>query len=117
MIGATPSSTSSSSSSSSSTSPAALFSSDSFDPEESQAAAAQAAREAYMNGTLGFGFSAGGLLFPFYCGVVDELVRCGVVRETTPLAGASAGSLIVACARRWVRLWVWLGCGGSDGVG
>lgn len=43
----------------------------------------------------------GGLLFPFYCGVVDELAAMGVIREGTKLAGASAGSLIVACARRW----------------
>jgi hypothetical protein len=41
----------------------------------------------------------GGLLFPFYCGVVDELTSRGVIGPDTPLAGASAGSLIAACAR------------------
>lgn len=71
----------------------------SFDPEEAAAAAAQAAREAFLAGDLGFGFSAGGLLFPFYCGVVDELSEMGILQEDTKMAGASAGSLIVACAR------------------
>ncbi|KAI8470390.1 MAG: acyl transferase/acyl hydrolase/lysophospholipase [Monoraphidium minutum] len=71
----------------------------SVDPEEAAAEAAAAARAAFENDSLGFGFSAGGLLFPFYCGVVEELTSLGVIRENTPLAGASAGSLIVACAR------------------
>ncbi|GBF89775.1 patatin-like phospholipase domain-containing protein [Raphidocelis subcapitata] len=71
----------------------------SIDPEEAAAASAAAARDAFENGTLGFGFSAGGLLFPYYIGVVQELTELGIIREGTPMAGASAGSLIVACAR------------------
>lgn len=44
-----------------------------------------------------FGFSAGGLLFPFYIGVVVGLSKAGYMSERTKLAGASAGSLIAAC--------------------
>ena len=44
-----------------------------------------------------FGFSAGGLLFPFYIGVVKGLTKAGYMSERTKLAGASAGSLIAAC--------------------
>jgi len=44
-----------------------------------------------------FGFSAGGLLFPFYIGVVKGLTTAGYMSERTKLAGASAGSLIAAC--------------------
>jgi hypothetical protein len=57
-------------------------------------------KEALEAGTLGFGFSAGGLLFPYYIGVImtlrDEL---GLLTADTPVAGASAGSLIAATAK------------------
>ena len=44
------------------------------------------------------GFSAGGLLFPYYVGVAYSLKESGaLVPGVTPLAGASAGSLIAAC--------------------
>jgi predicted acylesterase/phospholipase RssA len=47
-----------------------------------------------------FSFSAGGLLFPYHWGVATELARQGALdRAATPLAGASAGSIIVACLR------------------
>lgn len=46
---------------------------------------------------LGFGFSAGGLLFSYYIGVVYGLHDLGIVTRETKLAGASAGSLIAAC--------------------
>ena len=47
---------------------------------------------------LGIGFSAGGLLFPYYVGVAYALKDAGaLVPGVTPLAGASAGSLIAAC--------------------
>lgn len=47
---------------------------------------------------LGIGFSAGGLLFPYYVGVAYGLKEAGaLVPGVTPLAGASAGSLIAAC--------------------
>ena len=44
-----------------------------------------------------FGFSAGGLLFPFYIGVCRGLEQAGYLSPETKLAGASAGSLIAAC--------------------
>jgi len=44
-----------------------------------------------------FGFSAGGLLFPFYVGVCRGLEEAGYLSANTKLAGASAGSLIAAC--------------------
>lgn len=44
-----------------------------------------------------FGFSAGGLLFPFYVGVCRGLEQAGYLSARTKLAGASAGSLIAAC--------------------
>ncbi|KAK9841996.1 hypothetical protein WJX81_003246 [Elliptochloris bilobata] len=46
---------------------------------------------------LGFGFSAGGLLFPYYIGVVGKLTSLRIMTPDTPVAGASAGSLIAAC--------------------
>lgn len=81
---------------SSSSSPAASLDAD---PDAIAAAAAEAARTAYLDGTLGVGFSAGGLLFPYYCGVSAELIESNVIRDHTPIAGASAGSLIAACTR------------------
>lgn len=48
---------------------------------------------------LGFGFSAGGLLFPYYIGLVSGLTAKGVIRPDTKLAGASAGSLIACLAK------------------
>lgn len=51
-------------------------------------------------GTLGFGFSAGGLLYAYYVGVIvalrDEL---GLLNANTPVAGASAGALIAATSK------------------
>jgi hypothetical protein len=74
---------------------------------------------AFKRGRLGFGFSAGGLLFPYYAGVISEFRRLGVMpasggndagglassSNTTPhLAGASAGALIAAVANAGVPL-------------
>ncbi|CAL5219418.1 g1247 [Coccomyxa viridis] len=53
--------------------------------------------DALRKNKLAFGFSAGGLLFPYYIGVVEQLEDLGVLSERTPLAGSSAGSLIAAC--------------------
>ncbi|WIA13841.1 hypothetical protein OEZ85_002415 [Tetradesmus obliquus] len=69
-----------------------------------QAATAAAVREAYKSGKLAFGFSAGGLLFPYYLGVAEELQRLGVMTPDSQLAGASAGSLIVACLKSGLPL-------------
>jgi len=46
---------------------------------------------------MGFGFSAGGLLFPYFVGNAAALRRLGLVREDTVFAGSSAGSLISSC--------------------
>ena len=35
--------------------------------------------DAFKNGSLGFGFSAGGLLYPYYVGVVQQLHDMGVI--------------------------------------
>jgi predicted acylesterase/phospholipase RssA len=46
--------------------------------------------------SVGVGFSAGGLLFPYYVGVSEALRSAGVLTDATHVAGASAGSLIAA---------------------
>jgi hypothetical protein len=44
-------------------------------------------------------YAAGGLLFPYYVGVVHQLRCLGVLTDATPVAGASAGSLIATCSK------------------
>lgn len=51
---------------------------------------------------LSFGFSAGGLVFPYLLGVASQLTDSGVITEETKLGGASAGSLVAACAKSGV---------------
>lgn len=46
--------------------------------------------------SLGLGFSAGGLLLPYYIGVVQGLHELNIITPRTQIAGASAGSLIAA---------------------
>jgi hypothetical protein len=53
-------------------------------------------RQAFADGSLAFGFSAGGLMFPYYVGVVSALEEMGVLKRQGQLAGASAGSLVAA---------------------
>eukprot|EP00878_Enallax_costatus_P027271 GHUV01029338.1.p1 GENE.GHUV01029338.1~~GHUV01029338.1.p1 ORF type:complete len:215 (+),score=40.18 GHUV01029338.1:275-919(+) len=60
--------------------------------------------EAFQQGSLAFGFSAGGLLFPYYLGVAEQLQQMNVLQPHTQLAGASAGSLIVACIKSGLPL-------------
>ena len=60
--------------------------------------------EAYESGQLAFGFSAGGLLFPYYVGMVERLQELQVIDDATPLAGASAGSLIAVTAKTGVSM-------------
>lgn len=69
-----------------------------------QYASAAAMQQAFQSGKLAFGFSAGGLLFPYYLGVAEELQRLGVLQPDSQLAGASAGSLIVACLKSGLPL-------------
>ncbi|PNW75545.1 hypothetical protein CHLRE_12g530950v5 [Chlamydomonas reinhardtii] len=47
----------------------------------------------------GFGFSAGGLLFPYFLGISEQLQSMNVLLPETPVAGASAGSIIAVCAK------------------
>jgi len=58
-------------------------------PKEALAAAVRA-------GTAAVGFSAGGWLFSYYVGVLKGLLAAGAIRESTPMAGASAGAIIAA---------------------
>ncbi|KAF5733305.1 hypothetical protein HS088_TW17G00847 [Tripterygium wilfordii] len=44
----------------------------------------------------GFSFSAAGLLFPYHLGVAQCLIEKGYIKETTPLAGSSAGAIVAA---------------------
>ncbi|KAH6811687.1 Acyl transferase/acyl hydrolase/lysophospholipase superfamily protein [Perilla frutescens var. frutescens] len=44
----------------------------------------------------GFSFSAAGLLFPYHIGVAQLLIEKGYIKDTTPLAGSSAGAIVCA---------------------
>ncbi|KAG6495610.1 patatin-like phospholipase domain-containing protein 2 isoform X1 [Zingiber officinale] len=44
----------------------------------------------------GFSFSAAGLLFPYHLGAAQFLLENGYIKETTPLAGSSAGAVVCA---------------------
>lgn len=54
---------------------------------------------------LGFSFSPAGLLLPYHLGVADCLEYFGMLTPSTPLAGASAGALAVACSACGVSAW------------
>ena len=43
---------------------------------------------------LGFSFTPGGLLFPYYVGFAYELQRAGLLTPTTPVGGSSAGAIV-----------------------
>ncbi|GIL51483.1 hypothetical protein Vafri_7461 [Volvox africanus] len=54
-------------------------------------------RRGLESGTLGFGFSAGGFLYPYHLGVLWELHELDILKDyKVQMAGASAGSLAVA---------------------
>lgn len=44
----------------------------------------------------GFSFAAAGFLFPYYLGVAQFLLDKGYIKDTTPLAGSSAGAIVCA---------------------
>ncbi|KAK3271487.1 hypothetical protein CYMTET_20166 [Cymbomonas tetramitiformis] len=46
---------------------------------------------------FGFSFSPGALLMPYHVGVAQELAELSFINDTTPLAGTSAGSILVSC--------------------
>lgn len=54
----------------------------------------EAEKERKIVTSPGFSFSAAGLLFPYHLGVAQFLVEKGYIKETTPLAGSSAGAII-----------------------
>ena len=51
---------------------------------------------AMKTSSLGFTFTPGGLLFPYYVGVAYFLKEAGLITPTTPLGGSSAGSIVAA---------------------
>lgn len=53
-------------------------------------------RSELSEGALSIGFSAGGLLFPYYVGVTKALREEGIIDNRNKIAGASAGSLAAA---------------------
>ncbi|XP_058760921.1 uncharacterized protein LOC131634290 [Vicia villosa] len=56
----------------------------------------EAERNRRLVTTPGFSFSAAGLLFPYHLGVAHFLIQNGYIKETTPLAGSSAGAIVCA---------------------
>ncbi|XP_038878130.1 patatin-like phospholipase domain-containing protein 4 [Benincasa hispida] len=56
----------------------------------------EAERERRVITSPGFSFSAAGLLFPYHLGVANFLLENSYIKETTPLAGASAGAIVCA---------------------
>ncbi|KAA0039072.1 patatin-like phospholipase domain-containing protein 2 [Cucumis melo var. makuwa] len=56
----------------------------------------EAERERPLVTSPGFSFSAAGLLFPYHLGVAKFLLENSYIKETTPLAGASAGAIVCA---------------------
>ncbi|KAL5564019.1 hypothetical protein UlMin_033766 [Ulmus minor] len=56
----------------------------------------EAERERPVVTSPGFSFSAAGLLFPYHLGVAQFLIEKGYIKETTPLAGSSAGAIVCA---------------------
>lgn len=46
--------------------------------------------------SLGFSFSGGGFLLPYFVGVVKVLQSLGLITDQTHVAGSSAGSLVAA---------------------
>ncbi|OMO79947.1 Patatin/Phospholipase A2-related protein [Corchorus capsularis] len=56
----------------------------------------EAEKERRVVTSPGFSFSAAGLLFPYHLGVAQFLIEKGYIKETTPLAGSSAGAIVCA---------------------
>lgn len=50
-----------------------------------------------LSTTLGFTFSPGGHLFPYYVGAAYTLKDAGLLTPRTPLGGSSAGSVVATC--------------------
>ncbi|KAK3238242.1 hypothetical protein CYMTET_51730 [Cymbomonas tetramitiformis] len=52
---------------------------------------------------LSFSFSASGLLFPYYIGVIEVLLDAGLITDETHIAGTSGGGLVSACIANGVQ--------------
>eukprot|EP00850_Spirogloea_muscicola_P009427 SM000053S17384 [mRNA] locus=s53:34044:37158:- [translate_table: standard] len=52
----------------------------------------------------GFSYSAAGLLFPYHLGVTQYLIDAGMITESTPLAGSSAGAIVCAVVASGVSM-------------
>ncbi|GLC46328.1 hypothetical protein PLESTB_000999500 [Pleodorina starrii] len=68
-------------------------------PAAAASAASSGASAPRIATDYGFGFSAGGLLFPYFLGVAVQLQAMNVLRPETPVAGASAGSIVAVCTK------------------
>ena len=60
----------------------------------SEAAATSVSADGASMPPLGFSFTPGGLLFPYYVGAAYELQRLGLLTPNTPLGGSSAGAIV-----------------------
>ncbi|KAJ8618896.1 hypothetical protein MRB53_015082 [Persea americana] len=72
---------------------------DSIDPDviwEQRVRDVEAERDRKKVTSPGFSFSAAGLLFPYHLGAAQFLIEKGYIKETTPLAGSSAGAIVCA---------------------
>ncbi|XVF00725.1 hypothetical protein REPUB_Repub04eG0026200 [Reevesia pubescens] len=72
---------------------------DEIEPEviwEQRVKDVEAEKERRVVTSPGFSFSAAGLLFPYHLGVAQFLIEKGYIKETTPLAGSSAGAIVCA---------------------
>lgn len=56
----------------------------------------EAEKERKVVTSPGFSFSAAGLLIPYHLGAAQLLIEKGYIKETTPLAGSSAGAIVCA---------------------
>ncbi|KAE8656366.1 Acyl transferase/acyl hydrolase/lysophospholipase superfamily protein isoform 2 [Hibiscus syriacus] len=56
----------------------------------------EAEKEGRVITSPGFSFSGGGFLLPYHLGVAQFLIEKGYIKETTPLAGTSAGAIVSA---------------------
>eukprot|EP00965_Chrysotila_dentata_P227662 6196141-Pleurochrysis_carterae.AAC.5 len=58
------------------------------------AVASTDARAVATKAAVGFSFSPGGLLFPYFIGIGYSLLSAGAIDSRTPLGGSSAGSIV-----------------------
>ncbi|CDY23095.1 BnaC07g30920D [Brassica napus] len=65
----------------------------------------EAEKERRVITSPGFSFSAAGLLFPYHLGVAQLLIEKGYIKDTTPLAGASAGAVVCAVITSGSSMW------------